>query len=242
MKGSTKNKCIFLSILLLAFWLSANLAQANVSALSHGLKKKISAPVERPQKKRFKARAAKISGHKKLSKNKKIKTAVLWHAPPYRKLAIQLSPQEESIRDLKAMEALSSGAELKYPQIAKAKKILEKKDSAIKLIAGEVLNQISIMTLNIDLSKFRRIRSSDDATELVSKINKYLYTNYLVYKKHYFINDMRNPIFIKEMQLSKANLESVTGTEALMQVDQIFLGQRQAKEEGEVHAYYLSKN
>lgn len=221
-------KALLLSIIIITSWLgSYNYVNANISALSQGLKKKSSPKVKTshssPKRKAVKARAQKTTRSRKVHKAEKLETAVLWHAPPFKHLAKKLSPHEEAMRDLRAIEILSDGAAERYPQIKKAKRILSKEDSNLSMLAKGLLSSLNYLTVNLDLSGFSKVRSKEQAAEVIEQLNKYLYANYNAYKRNFFINDMRNPKFKEQISVSKANLVVVAGENSLRQVDDLFL-------------------
>ena len=217
-----KGACSLLQILsILVFTISG--AKAALSDLSHVVQKKEIKLNKAPQvKKKPKTRKYKVYA----SNNDKppLKTAVLWHAPPYKKMATKLSAKEEVQRDMQALEILIEGAEINYSQVKKALKILQKNNSPLAAIAKGIFNQINQMTVNLDLSNYKKVRTKEDAQELIEEVNKYLISNYHIYKANFFINDMRNEKFKNKIQKSRENLAMIAGEERIYQVDRLFIG------------------
>lgn len=157
----------------------------------------------------------------------RLATAILWHAPPYRPMAIQLTLQEELFRDLRAVEILVQGAEENYPEIRKANRIVQKQErSIIDPLSRAFFNKLSEITSDFDIVVTGRgkIRSQEEAEELIKNLYNYIYSNYLKYKMKFFINDMRNLNFIEKINLARSKLVTIAGETAVNQVDKIFVG------------------
>jgi viroplasmin and RNaseH domain-containing protein len=217
-----KGVCSLLKILsILVFTISG--AKAALSDLSHGIQKKQVKINKAPQIKR-KPKTKKYKVYASNNDKPPLKTAVLWHAPPYKKMATKLSSKEEVLRDMQALEILIEGAELNYSQIKKARKILQKNNSPLASIAKGIFSQINQMTVNLDLTNYKKIRTEEQAQELIEEVNKYLISNYHIYKANFFINDMRNQKFKNKIQTSRDNLAMISGEERIDQVDRLFIG------------------
>lgn len=208
---------------------SCNTALAGINDFSAIKKKSL-----KPQTRHKASISHRKGGRNSYRRPEKIDSAVLWHAPPYRPMAEKLSSREEQLRDLSAMGILLEAASQNYPQLEKARKILAKKDSPFKSIIkhsfnlmlqgaseglgdGDYFSELHSSILN------KKVRNREDSIQLVNQTNKFLYKNYRVYKNKFFVNDMRNPKFIKAIEQSKSNLTLSCGEDALRQVDRLFL-------------------
>lgn len=200
------------------------LVRAGISDLSQGLKKKQETKTMKTSNYRtttYKASAMKHS--RSSSKKEELGDAVLWHAPPYRPMAQRLSLQEELVRDLQALEILIEASSQRNDQIKKAKRILSKNKSVLGSITTAFLKQLNTMTLDLDFSSFGKVRSQEDAQELMNKLNSYLYSNFKIYKQKFFVNDMRNEKFIFKIEEARSKLALVSGEEALFEIDKLYL-------------------
>lgn len=157
-------------------------------------------------------------------KTKLIKTAVLWHAPKFKLLAKQLAPQEEALRELKALEILFEGVQKNFPQVKKAYETSSKNESIIHTLGKEVLNQVNNISLNIDLSKFNKVKPKEDAYEIVSKTKQYLKSNFRLYKQSLFKHQSRDEKVNRQTREAYNNLLVTSGEAALKQVEKLYLG------------------
>lgn len=204
-----------LFFLILSFWVVIfSPANAALSGFSQ-------APKKKAERKKLRARISRASSNR----IPELKTAVLWYAPPYKQMASPLAPKEEILRDMQALEILSTAAEANLDQLKKAKRILNKKSSRITEFAKNLITGVSSAAINIDLHNYQKIRDKEAAENFVNNVNEYLIANYQVYKKNFFVNDMRNPKFKQEITIAREKLALICGEDAIITINQLFLGE-----------------
>lgn len=126
-----------------------------------------------------------------------LKTAVLWHAPPYKSLSVKLSPSEELEVDQVAMQILIDGAAEKNQDIMKAKTI-----------------------------KSWSRKAKEEASSTINELSNYIYSSYQELKPFYQMTTHRNINVIERSQQAQSKLELISGSESVTRVQALFNGER----------------
>ena len=144
-----------------------------------------------------------------VSQNKlpELKTAILWHAPPYTSLSIKLSPSEQGALDEEAMQILINAAAERNEELMKAKNLISKKKPLVFKI-GQLL------------------MSKERDNDLINKASNYIYASYQNFKPFYQMAYNRDNNLLERHIQAQRELELVAGPEAVASVQALLNGGR----------------
>jgi hypothetical protein len=141
------------------------------------------------------------------NKSPELKTAVLWHAPPYTSLSIQLNPSQQLAIDEEAMQILINAAAERNEELMKAKNTINKKKPLVFKI-GQLLTS----------------REMND--ELINKTSNYIYASYQNFKPFYQMTYNRDKSSLERHTQAQRELELISGAEAVASVQALLNGGR----------------
>ncbi len=160
------------------------------------------------------------------SKIPELKTAIVWHAPPYKSLSKKLSPSEETLRDEEAMQILLNGTTEINEDLMKAKNIISKKEPLVFKVGRLIARNSELEdTTNLPNLIFNS-RGKDDAQELINRTSTYIYQNYQDFKAFYQASYSRNIKLIEQHNNAKAKLELISGINAVANIEALLNGGR----------------
>ncbi len=160
------------------------------------------------------------------SKIPELKTAILWHAPPYKSLSQKLNPNQQVLLDEEAMQILLNGATEMNEDLMKAKNIISKKEPLLFKVGQLISNNLETDE-NFNLSNLIfNNKGKDDALESINRVSTYIYHNYQDFKALYQASYTRDLRLIARHNDVKMKLELISGMNAVAHIETLLNGGR----------------
>ncbi len=134
-----------------------------------------------------------------------LKTAVLWHAPPYKSLTIKLSAIEAAQLDEAAISLLVQAAVSANEELFKAKNAISKKEPLVFKL-GQALTR----------------NTNSEALDMINKLSADIYQAYQPLKGFYQQGYSRDTRLFEQYSQARAKLELLSGAQAVASVESMF--------------------
>lgn len=150
-----------------------------------------------------------------------LRTAVLWHAPPYKSLAVKREPSEEFALDEKSMQILLNGLAAQNPSYAKLQKQNKAKFNHLLQIAGSVLGN-NLPFVDLVAGQEFLVNSRESFEQINSNVNHY----YQGFKEFYKPQINRDSKLVSLHETLQSKLEALCGHDSIAQVEALLSGGR----------------